>query len=351
MKVLAVNPNEVDEGDTFAERAESYYRKRPQLLALLQDLYNAYLTLSDKYSHHQSTNPNNKFHHHHHRRHSSQVSDYYYDTVTDIDSDLESSLSYQQPMNTMAGDNDHQSPNCESADYIIVELVMKNVELELAVEELGRSERRCNESSRKIELQRSLLEVLESERLVLLNENARLEYRAAALAEENKGLASESIFMRRKAGELARCVLKMREEQRVCMLSRKIEDLQRQIHGLEKRNKGYHDQLVMRRRTTTTTSDKLGEHDESSSSTSSSSLHLHVDQKKKEKKKEKKNEVVFESCFQMRKLNQRLMKRIINSQSQSQSRSKGNNGGSNWWERVKSMDLFLCGLNPTRSSS
>lgn len=343
--MLAVNPNEEDEGDTFAERAESYYRKRPQLLALLQDLYNAYLTLSDKYSHHQSSNPNNKFHHHHHRRHSSQVSDYYYDTVTDIDSDLESSLSYQQPTNTMAGDNDHQNPNCESADNIIVELVMKNVELELAVEELGRSERQCTESSRKIELQRSLLEVLESERLVLLNENARLEYRAAALAEENKGLASESIFMRRKAGELARCVLKMREEQRVCMLSGKIEDLQRQIHGLEKRNKEYYDQLVMRR--TTTSSDKLGEHDESSSSTTSSSIHVHVDQKKKKKKK--KNEVVFESCFQMRKLNQRLMKRIINSQSQSG--SKGNNGGSNWWERVKSMDLLLCGLNPTRSSS
>lgn len=345
--MLVVNTNEEDEGDTFAERAESYYRKRPQLLALLQDLYNAYLTLSDKYSHHQSSNPNNKFHHHHHhRRHSSQVSDYYYDTVTDIDSDLESSLSYQQPTNTMAGDNDHQNPNCESADDIIVELVMKNVELELAVEELGRSERRCTESSRKIELQRSLLEVLESERLVLLNENARLEYRAVALAEENKGLASESIFMRRKAGELARCVLKMREEQRVCMLSGKIEDLQGQIHGLEKRNKEYYDQLVMRRRTTTT-SGKLGEHDESSSSTSSSSIHVHVDQKKKKKKK--KNEVVFESCFQMRKLNQRLMKRIINSQSQSG--SKGNNGGSNWWERVKSMDLFLCGLNPTRSSS
>lgn len=326
MKILAINhQNEEDEGDTFAERAESYYRKRPQLLALLQDLYNAYLTLSDKlYS--QSSNPNNKsghdHHHHHHRRHSSQVSDYYYDTtVTDIESDLESSLSYQQPMTGVISYD--QNPN----DDVIAELVMKNVELEVVMEELGRSERRCSESSRKIELQRSLLEVLESERLVLLNENARLEYKAAALAEENKGLASESMFMRRRAGELARCVLKMREDRRVCMLSRKIEDLQGQIHGLEKRNKDYYGQLVL------------------TSSTSSSS----GDNQEYVKKKKKKNEVVFDSCFQMKKLNQisLILKR---NQSQSGSNIVGKKGGSNWWERVKSMDLFLCGVNPSSSA-
>ncbi|EXB80242.1 hypothetical protein L484_025091 [Morus notabilis] len=276
MKILAINhQNEEDEGDTFAERAESYYRKRPQLLALLQDLYNAYLTLSDKlYS--QSSNPNNKSGHH--RRHSSQVSDYYYDTtVTDIESDLESSLSYQQPM--MGVISYDQNPS----DDVIAELVMKNVELEVVMEELGRSERRCSESSRKIELQRSLLEVLESERLVLLNENARLEYKAAALAEENKGLASESMFMRRRAGELARCVLKMREDQRVCMLSR--------------------DRFMGWRRGTETTT-------------------------------------------MMKKLNQisLILKR---NQSQSGSNIVGKKG---WWERVKSMDLFLCGVNPSSSA-
>ena len=47
----------------------------------------------------------------------------------------------------------------------------------------------------------------------------------SALIKENKGLASESLFMKRKAGELARCALKMREDHRVRMLSRKIEDL------------------------------------------------------------------------------------------------------------------------------
>lgn len=103
---------------------------------------------------------------------------------------------------------------------------------------------RHGDSLRKIELQRSLLEVLESERLILLNENARLGYRVAALVEENRGLSSESLFMKRKAGELARCVLKMREDQRVLMMNRKIEDLQGQIYGLEKRNKEYYQQLV-----------------------------------------------------------------------------------------------------------
>jgi hypothetical protein len=65
----------------------------------------------------------------------------------------------------------------------------------------------------KSELQKSLLEVLESERLVLLNENAGLSYRVDSLVEENKELASESVFIKRKPGELAKCVLKMREDQ------------------------------------------------------------------------------------------------------------------------------------------
>ncbi|KAL0421690.1 UNVERIFIED_CONTAM: hypothetical protein Slati_3191900 [Sesamum latifolium] len=129
-------------------------------------------------------------------------------------------------------------------DMVIAELVMKTVEYDIVLNELTVVEKRWGESSRKMELQKNLLDVLESERLILLNDNATLGYRVTALAEENKGLASESLFLKRKAAELARCVLKTREDHRVCMLSRKIQDLQGQIYSLEKRNKEYYEQLV-----------------------------------------------------------------------------------------------------------
>ncbi|KAM7475268.1 hypothetical protein LguiB_022511 [Lonicera macranthoides] len=219
--------------DTFAGRAESYYRKRPQLLSLLHDLYNAYLSLADRYC---QTLPK------HHRSPSSipplrTDSDEDSGAILDIGSDAESSLSYQLPTLTTT------LPKLD-ADTIVEELVIKTVDYEILVDEIGAVDRRHGDSLRKIELQRSLLEVLESERLILLSENARLGYRVAALVEENRGLSSESLFMKRKAGELARCVLKMREDQRVLMMNRKIEDLQGQIYGLEKRNKEYYQQLV-----------------------------------------------------------------------------------------------------------
>ena len=114
----------------------------------------------------------------------------------------------------------------------------KSVEVEVASEEAATWERRFNESARKAELQRSLLEVLESERVVLLNENARLEYHAASLAQENGGLAAEAHFVRCRAAELARrAAARAREDRRVRQLSVRIEDLQGQIHGLEKRNR------------------------------------------------------------------------------------------------------------------
>ncbi|KAI3678135.1 hypothetical protein L6452_37416 [Arctium lappa] len=78
------------------------------------------------------------------------------------------------------------------------------------------------ESQKKIELQESLLEVLESERVVITNENSRL--------------ASESLFMKRKARELSRRVfLERSEDQGVFVLSRKIDDLQGHIYELEKK--------------------------------------------------------------------------------------------------------------------
>ncbi|KAM7479568.1 hypothetical protein LguiA_027781 [Lonicera macranthoides] len=236
MKALTSNvPEEDKPSDTFAERAESYYRKRPQLLSLLRQLYNGYLSLADRYCQALAKN-------HHCHRYPPQTPpprSNSGNTILDIDSDAESTLSYQPLVPT--------PPTVQlklDADTIVAELVMKTVDYEIIVDELSTEERQWGESSRKIELQKSLLEVLESERLILLNENARLAYTAAELEEENKGLAAESVFMKMKAGELARCVLKMREDHRMGMLSRKIEDLQGQIYGLEKRNKEYYEQLV-----------------------------------------------------------------------------------------------------------
>uniref|UniRef100_F6HVT8 NAB domain-containing protein n=3 Tax=Vitis vinifera TaxID=29760 RepID=F6HVT8_VITVI len=322
MKMLALNGNtktKVEGGDatdTFAQRAESYYQKRPQLLALLQDLYNAYLTLADRYS---QTQTLAKQYHHHHRRQSSNLSQIqalhldgqedtnsYDEEDDDIGavSDVESSLSYQ-PQPPLPK---HAKLDVEA---MIAEIVMKNVECDILLDEVSMVERRFGESTRKIELQKSLLEVLESERMILLNENVRLGYKVSALIEENKGLASESLFMKRKAGELARCVLKMREDHRVCMLSRKIEDLQGQIYGLEKRNKEYYEQLMKR------------------------------DQEVEQlfKSKDKKKKLGLEVCFQVHKL-----KMVENADVN----VKGKDGGKvfKWWERVKNLDLFICGPNP-----
>ncbi|KAI3464203.1 hypothetical protein Pfo_020866 [Paulownia fortunei] len=230
--------------DSFAARANSYYHERPQLLALLHDLYNGYLSLADRYC---QVLAKNKHQDHRHSRCSSPIPLLKFDETTQldegdtgevIDSDAESSLSFQPPTVPPI-----QAKEMD-ADMVIADLVMKTVEYDIILNELTVVEKRWGESSRKMELQKNLLDVLESERLILLNDNATLGYRVTALVEENKGLASESLFLKRKAAELARCVLKTREDHRVCMLSRKIEDLQGQIYGLEKRNKEYYEQLV-----------------------------------------------------------------------------------------------------------
>lgn len=121
---------------------------------------------------------------------------------------------------------------------------MANVERDILAAEAGEVEKKRQESARKIELQGSLLEVLESERMVLLGENARLGFRAAAAGEEAAAMAAELGYMRHKAAELARLVVKLREEHRVCMLGRKIEGLQLQIYSLEKRNREYLDAMM-----------------------------------------------------------------------------------------------------------
>ncbi|CAN4099201.1 unnamed protein product [Withania somnifera] len=240
MKKLVLNIPNKDDADSFAERADAYYQKRPQLLALLQELYDKYFSLADRYCQALAKN--------HRHRNSFPIPSLHFDDNDDkfdkeenngseiIDSDAESSLSYQPPF-----------PPAQSKiepDMIVADLVIRSVDCEIILHELSQVDTHCNESSRKIELQESLLELLELERLILLNENARLGYQVASLMEENKGLSTESLFMNRKVAELARCMLNRREDHRACVLSRKVEDLQGQIYGLERRNKEYYEQLL-----------------------------------------------------------------------------------------------------------
>ncbi|GAB2268739.1 hypothetical protein Dimus_003687 [Dionaea muscipula] len=300
IRVLVQDVHEDEEKDTFAQRAESYYRQRPQLLLLLQELYGTYVSLADRYSQYVSK-------HHHHLN---DEIDCYRDIPGFgdhgiVDSDAESAISYQ-PQSSL-------SINLETAasdfnvDVIIAELVIKSVEYDLMEHELNVRERRFMETSRKIELQKSLLEVLESERLILLNENARLEYKVGALVEENKGLAADSMFMKRKARELARCMQKMRDDHRVLLLSRKIEDLQGQIFCLEKRNKEYYDQLV-----------KKSDHER--------------------------------MCCSSKQPGKGIAARKVGGRVAMAVNTRGGHGGSrlgekavNWWEQVKNFNFFPCG--------
>ncbi|XP_076934455.1 kinase-interacting family protein-like [Bidens hawaiensis] len=197
--------------DTFGERADFYYRKRPELLALLQDLYNRYLYLADRY-----TRALSKQQHQRHVHEQEQIC--YISTSYHV----ESLLSCQSPLHSQEAD---------TAVFVISELVMKFVDYHIVMDELQNLNMIQEESKKKIEIQKSLLEVLESDCVVLSNENFRL--------------ASESLFMKRKAGELARCVLtEQTEDEYVLNLSCKIDDLQGQISELKKKNKEYYDKLM-----------------------------------------------------------------------------------------------------------
>ncbi|XP_047328780.1 kinase-interacting family protein-like [Impatiens glandulifera] len=176
---INIAEEEVEAENTFSERAEIYYLKRPQLLNLLHDLYNNYLSLSDRYC--QTITKINR-----------DIVDI---STNDYESDVESSLSHQSPSSSL------------DMDMIMAELVMRMVENDVIVQELNITEKKWGESLRKTELQTSLLEVLESERLILLSENSRICVRANAMASE--------------------------ANHRMYMLSRRIEDLQEQIRNLQ----------------------------------------------------------------------------------------------------------------------
>ncbi|KAL6579722.1 hypothetical protein OROMI_007746 [Orobanche minor] len=333
--VTRKKPPKENSPDSFAARANSYYHERPQLLQLLNDLYNNYLSLADRYC---QSLPRNQ---HHHTRCLSPIPISKYDDedggniqtgpdegseVSDF-SDAESSLSFQPPP--------HPSDVRIGVDLVVADLVMKMVEYDIISNELSAVENKWGESSRKMELQKNLLDVLESERSILLNDNAALGYRVAALVEENEGLASESLFLKRKAAELARCVLKTREDRRVCMLSRKIEDLQEQIHGLEKRNKEYYAQLVRQEEGKSTTV--------FSSSTKGKGAGEGVD---------------LEDCFRAGGVGSRgglcfgsfKMRKVGGDKSTATTTTKTTRVTATLWDKVKKFDFLLCGphvnLNP-----
>ncbi|KZV32226.1 hypothetical protein F511_29235 [Dorcoceras hygrometricum] len=311
--------------DSFVARANSYYHERPQLLALLQELYNGYLLLADRYC--QALVKNQQ--QHQHSRGSSPAPSLKLDrtqlvdegdTGEVIDSDAESSLSFQPPSVSIvqAKEND--------ADLIVADLIIKTVEYEIVLSELALAEKRSGEVLRKMDLQKNLLDVLDSERLILLNDNATLGYRVAALVEENKGLASESLFLKRKAAELARCVLKSREDHRVCMLSRKIEDLQGQIYGLEKRNKEYYERLMKQEEKTKV---EVRKSKEGGQVTLEDCFEAHIEIGGA-------GVVGLTNCFPVN------VKKVGD-----QNQNHGVEGGrctvSKLWDKVKKLDSFLCG--------
>jgi hypothetical protein len=219
---------------SFAERAENYYQKRPQLLALLTDLHHRYLYLANRYS--QSLAAKNLVHG------AAAVSSDCSSDVDDRSSDAGSSLSFQFQQPPLVTD-DVAAPGAEvvDADLMVAELVVAWVDRDVLADE---AERRRTEAARKIELQGSLVEVLESERLVLLGENARLGFRVSTAEEEAAAAAAELGYMRRRAGEMARLVVKLREDHRVCMMGRKVEALQAQVYGLELRNRECYDTMA-----------------------------------------------------------------------------------------------------------
>ncbi|OAY63526.1 Kinase-interacting family protein [Ananas comosus] len=240
VRSLAVSlpDEEEDAAHSFAERAENYYQKRPQLLALLQDLHLRYLHLADRYS--QSLLKS----HHHLRPPIPSESDADDDDAASAEiSDAESALSFQPlPRNPDHDPDPDPAPAPDlDLDLVVAELVAASVERDLAAAAAAEAERRRSESARKIELQGSLVEVLESERMVLLGENARLGFRAAAAEEEAAAAAAELGWVRRRAAEMARAVVELREERRVCALGRRIEGLQARVYALERRNRAWCD--------------------------------------------------------------------------------------------------------------
>uniref|UniRef100_A0A1J3FPY3 NAB domain-containing protein n=1 Tax=Noccaea caerulescens TaxID=107243 RepID=A0A1J3FPY3_NOCCA len=212
MQVLHVSAFEESQGDdTFAQRAEWFYQRRPLLLSLCLDLYNGYVTLLGR-SH--QTRPNQQL--------KPTAEDE--DCISEIDSgseiSSESTLSFQQTQDPAAVS--------EKVDELVSQLVTANLNKEILQHELLHKEQQFHEASKTIELLKKFVMLLEMEKEVAMQENASLGYKVTSLLEENRELATEALFMKNEAVGLARCVLKMRDDHfhKVCILQNRIYTLQ-----------------------------------------------------------------------------------------------------------------------------
>uniref|UniRef100_A0A1J3K5D4 NAB domain-containing protein n=1 Tax=Noccaea caerulescens TaxID=107243 RepID=A0A1J3K5D4_NOCCA len=212
MQVLRVSAFEESQGDdTFAQRAEWFYQRRPLLLSLCLDLYNGYVTLLGR-SH--QTRPNQQL--------KPTAEDE--DCISEIDSgseiSSESTLSFQQTQDPAAVS--------EKVDELVSQLVTANLNKEILQHELLHKEQQFHEASKTIELLKKFVMLLEMEKEVAMQENASLGYKVTSLLEENRELATEALFMKNEAVGLARCVLKMRDDHfhKVCILQNRIYTLQ-----------------------------------------------------------------------------------------------------------------------------
>ncbi|ERN09500.1 hypothetical protein AMTR_s00029p00119960 [Amborella trichopoda] len=231
MRAVLKSQAEQETFNSFAQRAETYYESRPQLVSLLYDLHQNFLSLAERFSH---------------LKNFGEIK-----AENEIESDAESSISFQHSQETDQFQyHPYKSPlkvaaaPCYDTGILVTELVMATVEREIILDEMKQTNQSLKDTSKKIDLQKSLLEVLESERLVLLTENGKLAYQITAVTEENRRVISENKFLSQKATELARCVVRMRNDHTVCVLGRKMEELQGQIRNLEKQNKEHFGRLV-----------------------------------------------------------------------------------------------------------
>lgn len=222
MQILRVSAFEESQGDddTFAQRAEWFYQRRPLLLSLCLDLYNGYVTLLGR-SHQTRPNQQPKLtisHHNQLFQDDDCVSDI--DSGSEICSEVESTLSFQQMQDPAAVS--------EKVNELVSQVVTANMDKEILQHELLHKEQQFHEASKTIELLKKFVMLLEMEKEVTMEENANLGYKVTSLLEENRELATEALFMKNEAVGLARCVLKMRDDHfhKVCILQNRIYSLQ-----------------------------------------------------------------------------------------------------------------------------
>lgn len=191
MQVMRVSAfDESQTGEAFSQR--------PLLLSLCQDLFDGYVTLSDRFNHSKPQNTKSISH------------------DNDSDTDISSEVSFQQMQVT----TQHSD-----IDELVSKLVTANLEKDIAQHELHRREEKFQQASKTIKLLKKLVMLLDMEKEVAVEETANLGYKLASLLEENRELATEALFMKNEAVRLARCVLKMKDEHfhKVCLLEHSMQ--------------------------------------------------------------------------------------------------------------------------------